>query len=730
MSPGRPSRHASALLGPGRLAARDAANSRRAADASRVAACTPPAQQRSRPVDAAAGCAASSRPSRRPLVAGVVAALALLLAADAAAEPARRWPLWPSEVSRAAEPLVGAPDSDLRLVRDSRRVAAVRDLDAFATPLVASILVAALEDRSSAVRREVLQACLERQLVACAPAARKIWQSELDDPALRVAALRVVVLAPDPDRIQLFLTALRDPDALIRAEAMRTFAAASWPKDQLAIVRTNLIAKLADPAPEVRRAAAHGLGVLGPDDPRSGRSDGALPLTRLLVDPDPQVRQDTADALARLRDPRAAPALLRALQVGDETYVGRSLLHAFAALPGPAPAAAGKPGEGPDGLDVDAELLRLLDAPPRNLLPRHVAEAIARRRTPSAALAEGLVARLREDALRQTEAHNLRQPALDALLGLGEAARPALTAALARGLEPPLEREVRRLLAALDPPRTAADFTPPWPADADRDAWQRALTDPDPAARLRAGAALGQRAPDWLGGAAGLRLELAGGAEWRRPWLLALASAPAWAAVDTALPARLALWADDLALASADRCLAVAALARLRHGGATFLRVAARQAAAADPGVRACTAGALAWASARAADPLLAGLLRDTSARVRTSAALALACRDRPDPEFAPQLALMAARDPEPAVLRAVELARAPERCDAWGLVLAPPGETGPWLALRLRGHDLLAPAETLGPLRLAFGPGLADATVRDPAGPPAEPTSPRIVFD
>ncbi|MFY0531187.1 HEAT repeat domain-containing protein [Nannocystis pusilla] len=242
------------------------------------------------------------RPYSRPFVLAA-AAVAALLATDAAAEPARRWPLWPTEVSRAAEPLVGAPESELRLVRDSRRVAAVRDLDVFATPLVAPILVAALEDRSSAVRREVLQACLERQLLACAPAARKIWQSELDDPALRVAALRVVVLAADPDRLQLFLTALRDPDALIRAEAMRTFAAASWPKDQLAIVRTNLIAKLADPAPEVRRAAAHGLGVLGPDDPRSGRSDGALPLTRLLVDPDPQVRQDTADALARLRDP-------------------------------------------------------------------------------------------------------------------------------------------------------------------------------------------------------------------------------------------------------------------------------------------------------------------------------------------------------------------------------------------------------------------------------------------
>ncbi|MCY1062235.1 HEAT repeat domain-containing protein [Nannocystis sp. SCPEA4] len=668
----------------------------------------------------------ASRASRG-LVCTLLFGLVGLLAARADADEPRRWPLWPTEVARAAEPLVAPPESELRLVRDSRRVAAVRDLDVFATPLVAPILVAALDDRSSAVRREVLQACLERQLLACAATARKIWQTELDDPALRVAALRVVVLAPDGDRLQLFLSALRDPDPLIRAESMRTFAAATWPKDQLAVVRTNLIAKLADPTPEVRRAAAHGLGVLGPDDPRGNRSDGALPLTRLLLDPDPQVRQDTADALARLRDPRAAPALLRALQVGDETYVGRSLLHALAALPGPGT----RPGDAaPDGLDIDAELLRLLDAPPRNLLPRHVAEAIARRRAPSAALAEGLVARLREDALRQTELHALRQPALDALLGLGEAARPALTAALARGLEPPLEREVRRLLAALEPPQKPAVFASPWPADGDREAWQAALADPDPAARLRAASALGARAPEWLGGAAGHRLALAGGADTRRPWLLALASAPGWTALEPALLVRLGIWAGDPGLASADRCLAVAALARHRPDGAPFLRVAGEQAAAADPAVRACTAGALAWMSPRAAEPLLAGLLRDPSARVRTTAVLALACRDRPAAGFAPQLALMAVRDPEPAVLRAVELAREPEPCAGWGLVLAPPGETGPWLAVRLRGHELLVPAETLGSLRLAFGPGLGEATLLESTSAPADITSARIVFD
>lgn len=653
--------------------------------------------------------------------------LAVLAAPVAHADEPRRWPLWPTEVTRAGAPLLAAPDTELRLSRDTRRVAAVHALDAFATPLVAPILLAALDDRASVVRREVLQACLERQLLECAPAARKIWQTELDDPALRVAALRVVVLAPDPERLQLFLAALRDPDPLIRAESLRTFAAATWPKDQLQIVRANLIAKLPDPAPEVRRAAVHGLGLLGPDSgPRApGAGQGALALTRLLVDPDPQVRQDTAEALARLHDVRTGPAILRALHVGDETYIGRSLLHALAALPGPGGAG------GPDGLDIDAELLRLLDAPPRNLLPRHVAEAIARRRVPGPALAEGLIARLREDALRRSEPQAMRQPALDALLGLGSAARPALRSALTRGLEPPLEREVRRLLAALDPPERPAMFQTPWPKDQARGAWQAALTTLEPVDRLRAAAALGARAPTWLGGAAGLHLDRAGAPELRRPWLLALATSSTWTATDPALLVRLGVWADDPGLASSDRCLALAALARHRPDRAGFTRIAARTAAAADPAVRACTAGLLADMSSRTADPLLAGLLRDPSARVRTSAALALACRPNVGPAFAPQLAHMAVRDPEAAVVRAVDLARAaPAVCERWGHLLAAPGEAGPWVAVRWRDRALLVPGETLGPLRLAWGPGLGDATAEPPAAAVVTASSVRAIFD
>lgn len=638
----------------------------------------------------------------RPLSVAL-ACLAALIAPVAAADDRGRWPLWPTEVERVAEPMRAGPEGEIKLVPETRRVAALRALERYATPLVAPILVEALSDRSGNVRREALQACLERALLACVPAARQIWQTELSDPGLRIAALRVIAQDPDPGRTPLLLGALRDGEESVRAEAARTVAAAHWPADQRATVRSSLIAKLADPSPVVRRAAAHGLGLLGP-------GDGALALTRLLADPDPQVRQDTAEALARLRDARAAPALLRTLQAGDETYVSRSLLAAFAALPGP---------------DVDAELLRMLDAPPRGLTHRYVAEAIARRPSPGPALAEGLVARLREEILHAA--------VLDALLGLGDAARPALRAALERGLEPPLELEVRRLLAALDPPSAPARLDPAWPRADDPAAWRALLEHPDLALRLRAASTLGERAPAWLPRAAAGALAELGTDALRRPWLLALAAAPPHDVDDPPTAARLAAWAEDPRQASADRCLALAALSTARAHRPQFERTLERLLASDSPAMRACGASATVHLPQRIAEPLLLASLHDDAARVRAAAALALACRAGGAPEPArPLLALLAARDPEPAVVRATTFATvAGERCERWGLLLAPEGANGAWIDLRWRDRSVAAPSENLGPTSIAFAPGLDEATpVRVEAPVPEVQPGPQFTFD
>jgi hypothetical protein len=387
------------------------------------------------------------------------------------------------------------------------------------------------------------------------------------------------------------------------------------------------------------------------------------------------------------------------LEAGDESFVSRSLLSAIASLPGP---------------DVDANLLRLLDAPPRAIAQRLVAEAIGRRYAPSPTLIDGLIARLREDALQTT--------VLEILLQQGEAAGPALRAIQARGLEPQLALPIARLLATLEPPTRAASLAPTWPDPADGDAWHLRLA--DPSAGLAAALALAADPPSWLGRAAAGALAHPVGPAQRRPWLLALATAPRalLPADDAAAPARLAAWADDDGLPVFDRCLALAALGRGHAPAHAELAETALSTAARDPrpAVRACAA-ALATD-----DALLAGLLHDDSPRVRTVASYHIAaCPLRPSPTTQSQLASLAASDNHPGVIRAATAALAhlrapsPEPCSLGFLDLGEArgrlalDRAGPgWIDLRWRGQALRLPFELLGDRRYLLLPGLDDATV------------------
>ncbi len=652
--------------------------------------------------------------ARRGLLALVGLSTITLTASPASA--GERWPLWPSEIQRAAEPLRSGQARNPPVVPEAHKLQALRALERYPTALVAPILLEALADPTASVRREALQACLERVLPDCIPAALREWRSERPDLGARVAALRVIALdvERDPAHTQLLIDALREPDESIRAEAAHTLARVPWPTTVLPRVRTALIARLTDQAPNVRRAAARSLGLLGPPPPiptpttpTTTRREptlripdpAPLALTRLLADPDPQVRQDAAEALGNLRDPRALGPLQRVLEAGDESFVSRTLLSAIAALPGP---------------EVDAALLRLLDAPPRAIAQRLVAEAIARRFAPSQVLLDGLIARLREDTLQTT--------VLELLLQLGEAAGPALRAVQARGLEPQLALPIARLLAALEPPTRAASLAPTWPAPADRDAWHQRLADPVTA--LSAALALAADPPAWLGRAATAAMAHEHGPTQRRPWLLALATAPRalLPADDAAAPARLATWASDAGLAVFDRCLALAALGHGHPPAHADLAAEALTLAARDPrpAVRACAA-ALATD-----DELLAGLLHDDSPRVRAVASHHVAaCPLRPGPATQSRLAQLALTDAHPGVIRAATAALAhlrapsPEPCSLGFLDLGEargrpvPGRAGPgWIDLRWRGQDLRLPFEQLGDRRYLLLPGLEGATV------------------
>ncbi|MCA9648511.1 MAG: HEAT repeat domain-containing protein [Myxococcales bacterium] len=632
----------------------------------------------------------SRRSWRSSLVAALIAALA---ASVVEAEPAR-WPVWPTEVRRISAALM----RDVRgkeLAGERQRVAALQALDRFATGAIVAPLLHSLDDSSPQVRREALRMCYEREVVACIPGAANLW-SEGGEPTVRIAALRVLSLDPEPSRAAILIEALRDPSEAIRAQAADFLGSAPMAPDVRKRARKALLAKLADVSVTVRSRAVLSLGRLGP-------GDGTLSIARLLDDPEPTVRAAAAEALGRFRDPTAAPALRRAIATPNESAVALQIIEALALVPDPG---------------VDEDLLALLDDPPDGVKEMQIGTAIGLRASPSRALVEGLVDRLDEPTRRDA--------ALQALLMLGEDARGPLQAALARGLAPPIEVEVERLLAALRPDEASGALPPPWPDDADAEGWREQLERSDPLHQRRAAWTLAQHDPAWRVPMALASLEHPGTLAGRRGWAMTLAASPSrWSADDDAVPrARLEGWARDPGLAVEDRCLALAALGAHRRDPGRKPPAWADLSEDPLPRVRACTALAL----GRQGDVLpLEGLLVDSRARVRMAAALALAVID---PDRIPhgvtaRLALLAAEDPEGTVRTAAALALDPARTGALpnapGMMLLR-AETYPWrsppreVEVVLGERRLWLPVEGRGAWRWALVPGFAAAEAVAPA--------------
>ncbi len=586
------------------------------------------------------------------------------------------------------------------LIRDARgkqlggerqRVVAIQQLDKFATGAILDPLLHALEDVSPQVRREALRICFEREVVACIPGAATLW-SDGGEPSVRVAALKVLALDPEPSRAAILIEALRDTSEVIRAQAADYLGTAPLAPDMRRRARKALLAKLADISVVVRRRAVLSLGRLGP-------GEGTLSIARLLSDPEPTVRAAAAEALGHYRDATAVPALRRAIASSNEPAVAREIIEALAVLPDPT---------------VEADLLALLDDPPSGMEEIQIAAAMGRRPAPGTALIEGLVARLDEPIRRDA--------ALHALLLLGQDSRDALQAAYDRGLAPATEVEVERLLAALSTD-TTTEAPSAWPKDDDRPAWRHRLNVGDAVQQRRVAWTLAQRDPAWRTSTALAVLAQPGPLAGREGWVLTLAASPTpWAEDHDAEPvARLQGWARDRRTKTERRCLAIAALgARVpsdRHGVTPWSDLAADP----DPRVRACVA----LASGRQGDAqTLAGLLLDDHARVRAAAALALATV--PPRHHArstrTRLALLAVRDPDGAVRAAASLARdlteaLPGAPGMFAMRVEPFAWRSPptWIEVSVGERSLWVPTVGSSRWRWALVPGLASATAQTP---------------
>lgn len=539
----------------------------------------------------------------------------------AASEGEGRFPIWPTEIDRIAAPL-----RDPTMMSESARVAALEELSQYATEVILTDLEFALTDPSPEVRTMALRLCADRRLLQCVDEAEKMWEE--GEGSVRLMALQLLSQDPTQEHLDLIYEAMRDPNDVIREQAILLLVDAPLGPERAAEARQELVAQLGDFSARVRKTAAQGLGRMGP-------GEGALALVRLLEDIDPNVATAAAESLGQLADVRTSPALQRALESPNSQTFGAAALGALARLPGE---------------EIDTALLELLDSPPRNLGRDDVAKAIGRRAEPTAELIGGLVERMRDP--------ELRDPSMKALLLLGDRAVSLLAAAAERGLEPDVALEVERLLAArrLEPTPRIADTsgtvapTLVLPPIDQREEWFEVLGDPE---AIPVGAALAEQLNSdkakWFEGALAWQLDRAATAEQVGPWLtaLALAPKPVLDGEEHALSwARIAGWAHEAGGSAASRCLATLALGRAvetRH--AESIRAELRELAAAPVvDVRGCAALALARYGE---DPLLEGLLADPSPRVRAAVALGLRAIRRPSAQIRARLALQADRDSE-----------------------------------------------------------------------------------
>ena len=161
-------------------------------------------------------------------------------------------------------------------------------------------LVAALDDPTAHVRREVLTALAAIGPAAGRAAAAPVAKRLETDPDLRVrqsAAFALGQFGLQPPSVAALRKAARSDHQNLAVTAALSLALLDPNTDQtVRLVLPVLIAGLKAERSALRIEAAHGLAALG-----QRASDAILALNEALVDEDVDVRQAAADALERIR---------------------------------------------------------------------------------------------------------------------------------------------------------------------------------------------------------------------------------------------------------------------------------------------------------------------------------------------------------------------------------------------------------------------------------------------
>lgn len=576
--------------------------------------------------------------------------LCATLGGSPSAEARLDYPLWPGEWLGLLE-VVAADESP---IEDRRR--ALQSLSEFPDAIARRGVRVALESGDPVLQRDAMRVCGERIAPWCRGHARALLERETPVPVV-LLALQAVADPLDATGFEALARALRARDESVREAAAEHLVDRVHPPGELRERSARLLPHLLDASANVRRSLVCVLGQLGEESVID-------PLGALLFDPDPAVRLEVVTALGRIGAAASFGVLKRTLNTAPDRELARAALAAIIQL---------------EGSTVEAHLIDLAHDRwiPEKLEYVDVLNLLGRRQNPGPAFRRAMVGLLARPGVQKPR---LRAEVVRLLAQLGSTITEELVAALAAGVPPSIELDLRRLeRAALaddaspSPQNTIAQTGAiPRPSGSAASTRSKKAYSPTLMRAIEFGRSAAAGGHPWSRLTQNLRVAVSLEANWHQALALALAlsarrtadgrpseseSPRGQPSVDSAIAERLARWANGPGSDPGLRCLALMAYALADQRAEQLI---ADLSDAPSPTLRACSAAAsaLTRASATATDQILRAA-HDQRAQVRRAALTA--ARGLGSSLARRELGLQTASDTDPEVRRLSSRLRAKE---------------------------------------------------------------------